>query len=91
NYARLLSFWPTAIDGLWNDEELAAKVAEIQAKRPEPVPRRGGTKSKGRDQRQGDQRKDGQRQGEPRLQSQDGARTQGENRKDTTTSREGEA
>ena len=86
NYARLLSFWPTAIDGLWNDEELAAKVAEIQARCPEPVPRRGGTKSKGRDQRQGDQR-----EGESRPQGQDKAQAQGENRKDTTTSREGEA
>ena len=81
NYARLLSFWPTAIDGLWNDEELAAKIAEIQTKRPEPAPRRGGTKSKGR----------GQRQGESRPQGQDKAQTQGENRNDTTTSREEEA
>lgn len=86
NYARLLSFWPTAIDGLWNDEELAAKIAEIQTRRPEPVPRRGGTKSKGRDQHQGDQRR-----AESRPQGQDKAQTQGENRNDTTTSREEEA
>lgn len=29
NYARLLNFWPTVIDGLWQDEELAAEVAAI--------------------------------------------------------------
>ena len=31
NYARLLNFWPSVIDGLWNDEVLAQAVIELSA------------------------------------------------------------
>ena len=31
NYARLLNFWPSVIDGLWNDEALAQAVIKLSA------------------------------------------------------------
>lgn len=32
NYVRLLSFWPSVVDGLWNDERLAAAVLSAGTK-----------------------------------------------------------
>ncbi len=38
NYARLLSFWPSVMDEIWDDEALAAAVLEMSGKGTVPSP-----------------------------------------------------
>ena len=40
NYARLLSFWPSVVDEIWDDERLASAVLEMSSGRdegPDPI------------------------------------------------------